>query len=345
NSVFSGFIMASIGQDNIEYSMALSGKKLIREKQNMKNNTVVMACDNKYFWGTFILAASMRMNAMDEPILIYQNGFTPEMREALSKLGDLEIIDAPNSGRNMTCRKADAMLLAKTDYISWIDCDAFFVGNCSKELFNPNPDSISIRVRSVAENAGIYNNSGLYAPEDFNGAIPHRVLEVWRQDVNERSTPRLECCASACAFSLHKKHRAFLERWREQMMKVLPDSNTGVTANDRSAYYQLDESVLNSLLCFMENAPQTVEFSLDKNAEHMYWHLVRTPKPWLWWDKFSLVYYKDIMNILEWAEKNGHISIKLPFALNRKYEWFHRHLTIWCKVMRIKNKIKHVLVR
>ncbi|MDD3153711.1 MAG: hypothetical protein PHS41_02500 [Victivallaceae bacterium] len=311
----------------------------------MKNNTVVMACDERYFWGAFLLAASMRMNHMDEPVLIYQTGFTTLMRKMLAGLQDITIVDAPASGRNMTCRKADAMLLATTDYISWIDCDAFFVGNCSGALLTPDINSIRIRVRTVAENAAVFNASGLYAPEDFNGAIPRKVLDVWRKDVNESSVPHLKRCVSACAFSMHRSRRDFLERWREQMLRVLPRVNTGVTANERTAYYQLDESVLNSLLCFMDNSPRPADFLLDQDETQMYWHMANIPKPWQWWGKFSLVHYNQIMRIVAWAGENKLILCRLPFALNSKYQWLHRHLTFWCTFLRIKNKVKHVLVR
>ena len=302
-----------------------------------------MACDHKYFWGTFILTASMRMNGMDEPVLIYQTGFTNEMREALKKLGDVEFYDAPNSKLNMTCRKPDAMLAAKNEYIAWIDCDAYFVGNCSSLLHSPEPDTITIRQRTIAENIAIFNNMRLYGPEDSNGSIPQKVLDVWRRDVNESQTPHLNKCVSACAFTIHSSQRHFLELWREQMLKVLPGKDTGVTANVMSAYYQLDESVLNSLLCFMENPPQMSPFMLDQDGKTMYWHMVNTPKPWQWWSRYSLMYYRDIMKIIAWAEENGLLPDKLPFALNRKYEWFHKHLTSWCLAIRIRRKIKHVL--
>ena len=306
----------------------------------MKNNTVVVACDKNYFWGTFLLVSSMRKFGMDEPVLVFQPDFPQEMKDCLARFGDISFVDAPTSFRNMTTRKGEAMLCADTDYITWVDCDGFFYGNCSDLLIEKDPDAIHLRLRSLEEMSQKTANNPFYASSDIPGKIAPHVLEVWQRDVGELTEPRLERCASACIFSLHKKHRNFIERWQEQMDRILPNKNTGVVFNDSVPYFQLDESVLNSLLFFMKDAPiATPEFKLNKDHNHIFYHMVLHPKPWQWWNPSSLRYYDRIMEIIQWAIDNGYATLPLPLAFNPKFSWLHRHTGWWSYVMRAKRKI------
>ncbi len=308
----------------------------------MKNNTVVAACGGNYFWGALLLASSMRRNGMDEPLLVFQNGFTPVMRANLERLGDVRVVEAPFSKRNMTCRKPEAMLLAQTEYITWADCDGFFVGNCSDKLTLPDPEAIHVRLRNMADNRKVFENAKLYAPGDERGPVPARILGQWQKDVGERSVPALSSCVTACFVGLHSKRRDFLERWRDQMAKVLPDENVGVTGVERNAYYQLDESVLNSLLFFMENAPKPGEFQLNKDIQHCYRHLIGIPKPWQCWSPPTLRLYQEIMDTVAWTVEHIGIDLPLPFAWKRQYAFWHRSLSFYAYSYRVRTKLRRM---
>ena len=142
--------------------------------------------------------------------------------------GDVTVHEASPSSRSLTCRKPGALLLAETDYATWVDCDGFFSGNCSALLTPPDQDHIRIRRRSLRENLNVYPDAG--------GRIPDDVLDVWRRDVGERAEARLDTCCSACFMSVPGKHRKFLERWRDQMARVLPDGDVGVVDHRTAAY-------------------------------------------------------------------------------------------------------------
>lgn len=98
-----------------------------------------------YFWGVFLMIASMRCYGMREPVIVLGTGYTPEAGRLLSQFGDVTVHEASPSSRSLTCRKPEALLLAETDYATWVDCDGFFSGNCSALLTPPDQDHIRIR--------------------------------------------------------------------------------------------------------------------------------------------------------------------------------------------------------
>ena len=190
----------------------------------------------------------------------------------------------------------------------------------------------------------ISSNNPFYTSSDTPGKISQHVLDVWQKDVGELTEPRLQSCATSCFFSLHKKHRDFIERWQEQMDRILPNKNTGVVLNDSVPYFQLDESVLNSLLFFMKDAPiASPEFKLDKDRNHIFHHMVLHPKPWQWWNSSSLRAYDRIMEIIKWAIDNGYTTLPLPLAFNPKYSWLHKHTGWWSYIIRAKRKLVNKL--
>ncbi len=291
----------------------------------MKQNTVILACNQQYFWGAFLLIASMRFNAMDEPVLIFQNDFSEEMRKTLLRFGDVRMIDAPPSPLNMTCRKPEAMLYADTDYLTWVDCDGFFVGNCSDLLTSPDPDKVHARLRSKKDNEEAFRSAGLYSPQDIPGTIPEQVLEGWKKDVRDLPDPKLKTCVSACFLGFHRSHRDFLRLWQEQMNRVLPHADVGVVNHHSFAYYQMDESVLNSLLCFSSIAPEVTDvFQMDKDPRRIYHHLVGRPKPWEMWTGSTRSSYPEIMRIIHWSIEQKFLGSPLPFALNPNFRMIHR---------------------
>lgn len=285
----------------------------------MRNNTVVMSSDSNYVWGVWLLIASMRMNVMDEPVLVLAENYSAADIACLEQFGEVRIVQRDaDFKRNLTYSKPDAMLLADNDFITWVDCDALFYGNCSS-LLPPEPGYIHIRRRGYAENARGF--AKFYASGEQPGPIPAAVLDIWRHDVGENSEAAFDTCCSACFIAIAREHRFILEKWRTQIAEVMPEDNVGVVDKRSKAYFQTDESVLNSLLCFSAGAPKvTLEYKLDKNPETFFIHFNYQPKPWQLWNDYTIRHYDRTLAVLEWAlEQKYETPGAVPFSLRRKY--------------------------
>lgn len=274
-------------------------------------NTVVVAMDHHYVWGAYMMIASLRYNRMPEPVIVLGFALTAQDRQALEALGNVRVVNSEPSRRNLTCSKPDAMVLADTDYISWVDCDSFFIGNCSDRLLWPDPDLIHIRQRQEFENAEVFRHLG------GRGPTPAVILDSWRRDVGERESPRLNTCCSACFLSLHRQHLPFLRHWSKQIAKVLPEDRVGVVDRRSFAYFQTDESVLNSLLCFAHEAPAvSPSYKLDKDPSALFVHFISRPKPWECWTPRAFRYFRQYVAVLDWARAlNLPLPEGLPLAL------------------------------
>ena len=283
----------------------------------MKNNTIVTAGDRNYLWGIFLMIASLRKNGMDEPVLVGTRNFDPEAAAILTALGDVRLFPLDGFSRSLTCCKAMMMLKADTDYITWVDSDGFFSGNCSARLIPETPGQIHIRMRSAAEQPQAFRG---YTYGEDGHRIPRAVLEVWQKNVGGLTEPRIERSCSACFLSVHRSARAFLEKWHEQMMAVLPDNNIGVVDRSLRYYHQLDESVLNSCLAFFPGAPRVADFyRLDKDPGELFIHFIGQPKPWQGWAPSAFRHFDRYVSVAEFAVSRGwRLPGKLPPSLKRE---------------------------
>jgi len=301
----------------------------------MKNNTVVIAADAKYFWGVFIAIASMRKNGMDEPVLVYQCGFTDEMKRNLGRFGDVEIVTAPKSDRSFATRKAEAMLVPTSEYVTWVDADGFFLGNCSELLPPESPEDIHIRVREDAEFSSYLVASG-------DSRKRGEYARIWARDVGvpEDAMPRIRNGVSSCFLSVHRSQRPFLEWWDRQMLAVLVDRSL-----KRGPYYLLDEPVLSSLLMYLPNAPLPKEFRLDKVLNRRFRHMVGVPKPWVCWSAETWRFHSEVMEIISWSRGQGFIDLRLPFCLNPDHGRFHRSTLFLAYAIRLKMRLRKIWAR
>jgi hypothetical protein len=282
------------------------------------SNTIVAISDRNYLWGVWLLIASMRKNSMNEPVLVQGVDYTESDIAILKQFTDVQILSSHNTRRNLTCSKPAAMLMADTDYITWVDCDSIFYGNCSRYL-TADPDHIHVEMRASKDNAGVF--ARFYEPDDTYGDIPAKILDVWRQDIGENTEPALHSCCSCCFVSLHRSHRAILEKWRDQMQKVLPDDNVGVYDKRSFAYFQTDESVLNSVLFFSRVAvPPAEHYMLASDPDAFHIHFAYQPKPWRMWNSYTIQYFDKTVELVEWAVAQGYKTPgPVPVSLQRKY--------------------------
>ncbi|MBV9463593.1 MAG: hypothetical protein JO317_05135, partial [Verrucomicrobiae bacterium] len=189
--------------------------------------TIVTACDADYFWGAFLLVASLRLTGILSPIHVLEEGFSEAEKELLAQFGGLTILPLPaGNRRNLCTRKAEALLGAESEWIAWLDSDCVSIGDLRPLLIPPN-GAFQIRIRSEAETNSIYRR--YYEPEDKPGQIPKRILNQWRDDVGDLKEPRFLGSCVTNVLVIHRRFRSFIERWNEQILKVIPPVREGIT--------------------------------------------------------------------------------------------------------------------
>ena len=283
----------------------------------MKNNTIVTAGDRNYLWGIFLMIASLRRGGMDEPVLVGVKGFDGKASAILTGMGNVRLFPLDDFARSLTCSKAMLMLQADTEYITWVDSDGFFTGNCSARLIPETPDQIHVRMRSEKEQPQAFRG---YTYGEDGHRIPQAVLDVWKRDIGGLDSPRIPRSCSACILSVHRSARPFLEKWHEQMMTVLPAGNIGVVDRSLKYYHQLDESVLNSCLAFFPGAPRVSDdYRLNKDPNELFVHFIGQPKPWQGWTPHSFRHFDRYVSVMEFAQsQDWKLPGEIPMSLKRK---------------------------
>ena len=299
--------------------------------------TIVTAGDQAFAWGTLLLVASLRKNNMSHPVVVGAMNWPEVMKERLLSLGGVTIKElSTEDSRCLTCQKP--MLMAsdevKTDWVCWADSDAVFVGDCSDLLVGATPEEIVIRKYHLV-------------PPDFT---PDN-LEIWRQDVNRFCGSSLDASryptrVNASFIVVHRKWKSFLNRWQMQIEKVLPP-DVEIIMEHGSAYFQTDESVLASLLCFFPDAPiVSKECRANDNVDktRYFAHMAYNPKPWQMWNSNSLKWHDVVMPVVAWLLERRVISPgDLPLSLRPNWWPFFRSIAfaapwIW-RAIKFKRRI------
>lgn len=278
----------------------------------VEKTTVVTAADAAFSWGTLLLVASMRKNGMNHPVVAGTTGWTDSMKQKVLSLGGVTLRELDKDRRCVTCQKPILMMCGdvKTPWVCWADSDAVFVGDCSEWLSGENEDEIVIRKYSPP-------------PADFT---PEN-LKIWRRDVERicgtaNPESRYATRMNAPFIVLHTKWRAFLGKWMRQIESVLP-SDAEIILEKGSAYFQTDESVLGSLLCFDPAAPAVTEvYKANGGAdpERYFAHFAYNPKPWQMWNPYTSKWHGEVMSIVDWLVGKGIVGhAELPAALKRAW--------------------------
>ena len=300
------------------------------------DTTVVTAGDQAYSWGVLLLAASMRMNGMPHQVVVGAMDWTDKMKSVVSSLGDVTIIDVPRSRRCLACQKPAMMACdaVKTDWVCWVDSDGIFVGDCGEWLESNDPDEVRIKRADPV-------------PPDFT---PEN-LAIWQRDVSHflgAALPesRYATRVQSGVILMHRKWRAFLGRWETQINNVLP-ADVGILMEKGSAYFQTDESVLSSLLCFDPDAPrvtETYKFDGKIDRKRFYAHFGYNPKPWQMWNTYASRWREDAFRTVDWLVANKVVkSGDVPLPLRRNWWPFYRCIApvapwVW-RAIKLKRKL------
>ena len=276
------------------------------------NTTVVTAGDRAFAWGPLLLVASMRMNGMRHPVVVGAMDWTPEMKRRVEALGGVTILELPFSRQCVACQKPMLMICddVKTDWVCWADGDGAVVGDCSEWLTGDTPEEFVIRKYDPV-------------PPDFNPAT----WAVWKEDVARfQGAAREECRwdtrVNTAFIVCHRQNFPFLRRWQTQIEKVLPP-DVEIIMKHGTAYFQTDESVLASLLCFYPSAPPIADrYRANRSADkdRYFAHFAYNPKPWQMWNPNSLRWRPIIMPIVDWLIEQKIVTpSELPLPLRRRW--------------------------
>lgn len=304
--------------------------------ENAIQTTIVTAGDANFAWGTFLLVASMRRNGMKHPVVVGAMDWPEDMKRRVLSLGGVTIHELAKDRRCVTCQKPMLMNLdeVKTPWVCWADSDAVFVGDCSEWLVGDDEDAITIRRYSPP-------------PSDFTPAN----LETWKNDIQRICGKALDKSRYDTRFNapfivIHRKWADFLKRWQRQIETVLPD-DVEIIMSKGSAYFQTDESVLGSLLCFDPDAPiacTTYKANGSVDRSRYFAHFAYNPKPWQMWNGYSLKWHEVLAPVVDWIIANGYAKAsEIPRPLRPAWWPFYRAISpfapwVW-RAIKLKRRI------
>jgi len=312
----------------------------------MSSKTIVTACDHNFVWGTFLLLLSLRRSRVTVPVHVVTHNLGEVDRALLRQIDGVTLFDASDEAnhRNIVYQKTAAILTAETDLIMWIDSDCIVTGNITP-LIEAGGEGLQIRMRPEPEIAYLFKKR--YAVGERRGSLPCRVLEIWRNDVGERTIPAINTSCNAHCFTLHRKYLDFIRRWDAQIRKVIADGAASGVVNDRSfAYFLLDEAVMSSMLAFSEGPPPVRRYLMEDDPACAVIHFGGRPKPWQRWLLRNMEYFDEITGLLEWAEEQGWALPYKPWYLQRNSKAlcrvhaliFEVQRHIWRNVYKLKKK-------
>lgn len=309
----------------------------------MSSKTIVTACDHNFVWGTYLLLLSLRRHGVQLPIHVVTHNLGEVDCALLHQVGGVTLFKAADEAnhRNIVYQKTAAILTAETDLILWIDSDCIVTGNITP-LIDASGEGLQIRMRPAEEIAYLFKKR--YARDEKTGTLPRKVLEVWRKDVGERLTPAINTSCNAHCFAVHRKHLDFIRRWDAQIRKVIPVDSAAGVVNDRSfAYFLLDEAVMSSMLAFSEGPPAIKRYVMDRDPACAVIHFGGRPKPWQRWLLRNMEYFDRVVELLEWAERQGWFLPATPWFLQRKNKMFCRIHAMTFEIERLIRRTVHGL--
>lgn len=276
--------------------------------------SVVTATDSNYVWGVLLLVGSLRRHGVNVPVDIAAHGLKESERSLLEQFPDVRVHDITHIDPPFySCLKPLALLQSQAECAVWMDADCIVTGDVTRYL-DAAPGKIRIRLRGEEEQRLLSRQ--MHGSEEL---VPGWILEQWRHDIGERDTPRYQTLASSCCFSVRRENRPMLERWYDDMTRLLvPGTDKRKAPTARACAYRADESVLNAILNFAHDVPKIEPYGLDRDEAAMLLHFVDAPKPWEGWTVGSRRHYEHVIDTAEWAAAHYDL-LRLPAALRRRY--------------------------
>ena len=298
-----------------------------QSRVNPRRSTVVTITDRNFFIAIFTLVLSLKYHRVRTRINVLSVGLTAQQKAWLEQFEDLTVVEADAStGLGPAARKGEAILTAENDdseYISLLDGDCIATGDITRHL-TPSGQTLYARMKTPDEDRGVFATR--YEADDVPGTIPRRILATWKNDVGENESPAITNTVCGGNLTVHRSQLPFIRKWQSQIAKVLPKGLQGAHDFGSHAYSQVDESVLNSLLAFADQAPRAERVQLDVDPDAYVAHLgPNHPKPWVLWRPERLKYYAPVAEIIAWAQKEGFQMPPIPWTFLKR-NWVQVYL-------------------
>lgn len=280
---------------------------------NKPDLTLVTIGDQNYFWGLYLLAASVERWHLGNRLMMFHTGLDQASKHYLNQFSRVELRQFEKSSPfGLHCRKPEAMLQAEGEYLGWLDSDCLVIGDLNEDMIPLNGE-MQARMRTSQETVADFQR--FYQPGEKPGGMPRIMMDKWREDVGERQVARIDAMAPSNVFVVHSKFKPFLAHWERQMAKVL-NPQKGTLDHEQPAYFITDESVMNSLLAFAEFAPEVAEYRLALERNRHIAHFIGSPKPWVRWLPRNLYCLPFVLDLIEWLKANGKEVPPLPPSLD-----------------------------
>lgn len=287
-------------------------------------NAIVTITDSNYVIPAYILVLSLIYYKVKASIVVLGVNLSASEIALFNQFPNTTVVKGDTlNKRNAATRKAEAILAAsgeEIESISLFDADCIITGDITPYL-SKGLIGLSARLKTKEEDS--LNFSSKYSNVDAYGTIPIAILEQWKEDVGEKNTPAIKNTICGGNLTFKSDQMVFVQQWHDQMMKIIENTDTKMAYDWKSfAYFQLDESVLNSLLAFSDNAPALSPGWFDKDPNAILVHLGPcNPRYWRFWRLDRIKYYPDVIGLLRWAENQKHISPDLPWSINGKHTY------------------------
>jgi len=278
------------------------------------DTTIVTACNRKFIWGAYLLVSSLRMHGVHQTVNIVAREFDADDTRLLEQFSDVCVLKSHARICHVQADKPQALFSARdTEYITWLDSDCIVNGNISELLVPPDSGTFMIRFREQDENKLRFRST------DATGGIPRQVREQWQSDMGSTGECQILTTCVTNAFTVHGEHLLFIAEWdrlntriSEQYAGAFPLAYCHSSGSGLS-----DELVLNALFAYSERAPVTSEYMLNKRPQAQLLHLSLIPKPWERWTRETLLYYQNILDILDYCRQQG---FRLPSPLPPQFD-------------------------
>ncbi|MGE4489540.1 MAG: hypothetical protein AB7E95_08360 [Kiritimatiellales bacterium] len=287
------------------------------------NNIVTVIADSQFVLPVYILILSLKAQQPAQRIHVLGISLSKEEKKLFTQFENVFVFDSsiPFSRRPGAMRiiadilKGEALMTAKDceeEWVALLDGDCIAVGDITPYL-EPGEPALYARTRPHEEDDRIFRY--YRRPGDSLHGVPDHFIQRWQQDVGQRTKPARTGTVLSGNLVLHRDFLDFSKVWKTFMLKVLRYDDPAETD---VAYYMPAEFALSAWMMFAEHRPPLREVLLNSNPNAFLAHLGPAPKYWKQWTLRNLRHFDSVVQLIQWAGKQGYAIPELPYTLKKR---------------------------